>query len=427
VGLVPLARVSAAPCVTAAIKPRGADRAHVLAEAEAHVAAQRYPEARAMFGWMLARNPKDRDARFALAKINAWERCFESAAAGYREVLRAEPADMEARAGLVDMLLWDGRWPEARAVIDAGLRISPAQPELWLRRARLLLWTGDTVRAVAAADRAEQLAPNDLDLRAWRDALFLGQLRAGVRADFYPAAYPSIYAANLQVLQRWHAFDLAADAQAIERTGGYLSKPLIDGRYALSAIYRATGDLAAGLSLGFGAPAKVVPQYEAKVSVWATVWVRWTGSFAYSFWHYRDDKSAHIFAPTLAYALNDDLQLEARAWISYLVLPRLLDPALTKLAVAAGVRGIWHVWHPLRLMLSYTYGPQFDTYRPELEQPDDHYGFLSLKSHIVGLSADWLIQRAWGLVPGVGFERRQAPNGTVVHIFLAELSSYFRW
>jgi YaiO family outer membrane protein len=411
---------SASPCATAAITPHGKDRAHVLVEADAYVAALRYPEARAMFRWMLAHNPKDRDARFAVAKIDAWERCFDVAAAGYRALLTASPADMEARAGLVDMLLWDGRWSEAGSVIDEGLRREPARPELWLRRARLLLWSGDIVGAVAAADRAEQLAPNDTDVRAWRDTLFLGQLRVGLRADFYPAAYPSIYTAYVSGLQRWKRFDFMFDAQGVDRVGGIEFKPIVDGRYAVSTVYRASAALSAGLSLGFGAPANVVPKYEARASIWTSFATRWSASLSYAIWEYRNDKSAHIFAPALGYALTDDIQLEARAWFSYLVLKQPYEPAVTQWAPAAGVRGIWHALTPLRLMLSYTYGPQFD-------QTPGSYAFLSLKSHVIGLSADWLIHRSWGLLPALGFEHRLAPNGTVALIYSAELSSYLRW
>jgi tetratricopeptide (TPR) repeat protein len=415
------AHAQAAPCTTARIAPHGKDRAHVLVEAEAYAAALRYPEARAMFRWMLARNPKDRDARFAVAKLDAWERCFEAAATGYRMLLKASAADLEARAGFVDMLLWDGNYSEARAVLDAGLRLEPERPELWARHARLLLWSGDVVRAVTAADHAEALAPNDTDLRAWRDTLFLGQLRAGLRAELYPSGYPDIYTASLSGLQRWKRFDFTIDAQGIDRIGGIETKPIIDGRYAAGAVYRASGALSAGLSLGFGAPSHVVPKYEARASIWTSFATRWSASISYAIWEYRDHiLTAHILAPAIGYALTDDIQLEARAWFSYLVLRPPYEPAVTKPGVAAGVRGIWHALTPLRLMLSYTYGPQFD-------QTPGSYAFLSLESHIFGLSADWLIQRGWGLLPAVGFERRLAPSGTVALIYSAELSSYLRW
>jgi len=432
------APVSAAPCATARLAPQGHDRAHVLVEADAYVAALRYPEARAMFSWMLKHNPKDRDARFAVARLDAWERCFERAAVGYRALLKAAPTDLEARAGLADVLLWDARWDEARSVIDEGLRLEPARPELWLRRARLLLWSGDVVRAVAAADHAEELAPNDGDVRALRDGIFLGQLRAGLRADVFVGNYPNIYTSSLSGLQRWRAFDFLIDAQGIDRIGGNEPHPILDGRYALGAIYRATSVFAAGLSLGFGAPHPVVPQYEAKASVWLSIGTRWTGSLSYALWHYHSDKipestldnveprapdkTAHIIAPSIAYALTDDLQLEARAWISGL---RVQEPTRTKWAVAAGVRAIWHALTPLRLMPSYTYGPQFD-------QTPGSPALLGLDSHVFGLAADWLVVRHWGLVPALGYEHRLtkgqgATKGHSVEIFSAELSSYVRW
>ena len=424
-GLLRPNSAAAGDCPIAKIKPRGKDRAHVLLEAEAYTKRQRFPEARAMYQWMIAHKPDDRDARYALARLDAWDRCFERAGTAYRALLEIEPRDIEARAGLIDMLLWDSRFEEAAAVIDAGMALEPSRPELWVRRARQLQWSGDIVGAIHAADHGVQLAPDDPELRAVRDALYWGQARVGVRADwFQKPGYVDIYTANLSALQRVGAFDLTLDAVGIDRVGGNQTA-VLDGRFNAGAVYRTNGDLMLGLTLGFGAPGKVVPKHELRASIWASLFTSLKASFAYSFWEYRHRRWVHIFAPTLTYALSDTLEIEAKAWIALLFVrlsdkyDNLGDPlpsSYTKVAPAAGVRAMWQATDLLRVMPGYTYGAQFDT--------SGAYGSLSLQSHILSLNADYQAQRSWGLLPGAALEYRVTNS---VWIISAELGAYVRW
>jgi tetratricopeptide (TPR) repeat protein len=390
---------------------------------EAHAYTQRgdYEKARAMYLWLLARDPNNRDAQLALSHIDAWDDCFSQAEQRYHALLRSKPDDVEALAGLIDVLFWSDHWDEAGGVIDRGLHVAPDAPALWQRRARWLQWSGDRTGAVEAARHAETLAPDDPDIRLLRDRLFTGQARASVRADLYPNPYPSLYTADISALQYWKRLELGVDAQVISRIGGAEAQPIVDGLYTATGIYHAKAGTAAGLSLGFGAPARAIPAFTARGFLLLQIASRWSGYFAYSFWQYHDHKSAHIFAPAISYALTDTFQVELRWWTSFLVLERPMASANTALVHAVGARAMWRILTPWTLGLSYTYGPQLDT-------SPARYEFLRLTSHVFGLFGDWLVQRDWGISPMIGFERRSSTNGSpVALIYSAELATYIRW
>lgn len=362
----------------------------------------------------------DREARLALSRVDAWDGCFERAEREYRALLRERPHDVEARAGLIDVLLWTSRWPDARRELDVGLELDPRSPELWSRRSQLLRWTGDRTGAVEAADRAGELAPGDAEISALRDGLYLGQLRSSARFELFPPGYPNLYTATLQALVHHHRFELSADVRLLDRQGGVEREPVIDGQYSANAAYHANGGTSVGLGLGFGGPARSIPTFAAKGWFVMQVASRWSTYFAYSFWVYSNDKTIHVFAPALSYALTDLLRLELRWWTSYQALPRPMAAATTGWVHAASVGASWQILPRLSFGGNYTYGPQLD-------QTPTNYEFFTLTSHVFGVFADWLVQHEWGVSPGLGFERRESENGAVALAVSGELALYLRW
>jgi hypothetical protein len=414
-------RVSAAPCTAAKLVPHSTDRAQVFAEARGYTQRGDYAKARALYGWLLAHDAKNRDAQLALAHVDAWDDCVGQAQSRYRGLIAEKSDDVEAREGLIDVLFWSDRWDEAEREIQRGLAGTPAAPGLWQRRARWLQWYGDRVGAREAAEHAQTLAANDPDIRTLRDRLFVGQVRASLRADLFPQPYPSLYTADLQALQYWKRLELGVDAQVISRIGGADAQSVIDGLYTASGIYHLKSGSAAGLSLGFGAPARAIPAFTARGWFLVQIASRWSGYLAYAFWQYHNHKSAHIFAPALGYALSDNVQLELRWWTSYLILERPMLSATTAFVHAVGARAMWRILTPWTLGISYTYGPQLD-------QAPARYEFLRLTSHVFSVFADWLVQREWGISPMIGLERRSSSNGSpVALIYSAEVASYIRW
>ena len=208
-----------------------------------------------------------------------------------------------------------------------------------------------------AAEHAEALAPGDEDIRALRDRLFVGQLRSSIRIDLFPHAYPNLYTATLSGLQYWKQLELGVDAQFIGRFGGTEHAAIVDGLYTASAIYHTHGASSVGLSLGFGAPAHAIPAFAAKGWLLLQIASRWSGFFSYAFWQYHDDKTAHIFAPAIGYALSDSVQLELRWWTSILVLQPPMQSSVIDLVNAVSGRVAWRVAAPWVVGMSYTYGP----------------------------------------------------------------------
>jgi hypothetical protein len=417
------AAAAAAPCEPVAIVAQPAAPESVLAEARARIAEGRRDEARSLLAWLVERDPREREAALALARLDAWDGCYERAAARYSGVLDDNPRDVEVRAGLIDVYIWSGAWTAARATIATGLVLEPDAPELWLRQARLLYWDGERTEAAQAAERALHAAPHDLELRAFREKLFLGQVRLAGRVSRYPRGYPSLYTSELQIQQFRHRLELGATAQLLARAGGDLSKALIDRRYSATLNYYTALRATIGLTMGFGEPARSIPRFEAKPSLFLQLSARWSLFGDYAYWRYRDYRTAHIVGSGLGYAPRDDLLLELRAWNSWILLrpPESAQvPDVKRFAYALGARSTWRPHPHLGLGLGYYYGPQLD-------QAPASYQFLSLISHIVTASADWLVVSRWGLVPAASFERRESATGVVALVYTGELASYLRW
>lgn len=410
----------AAPCETSSIAPKVSDPAFVYSAGHAYARDGHYEHARAMYRWLLRRDPADREARLALSRVDAWDGCFERAEHEYRALLRERPHDVEARAALIDVLLWTSRWSDARVELDLGLELDSTSPELWRRRSQLLRWTGDRSGAIEAAERAEALAPEDAEISALRDTLYVGQLRSSGRFEFFPHGYPNLYTATLQALVYLKRFELSADVRLLDRQGGVERKPVVDGQYSANAVYHANGGRSVGLGLGLGAPARSIPSFATKVWFVMQVASRWSTYFAYAFWVFRNDKTLHIFAPAVSCVLTDMLRLELRWWTSYQVLPRPMAAATTGWIHAVSMAAIWQILPRLSAGVSYTYGPQLD-------QTPSNYELFTLISHVFGVFADWLVQREWGVSPGLGFERRESENGAVALAFSGELALYIRW
>ncbi len=412
--------VLAAPCESAKRLPQHDDPVEVMAEARLYAQDGRYEDARAMYEWILKRFPADRDVRAALARTDAWSGCLDRAKRRYTALLREEPNDVEVRAGLADVQLWSGELEAARATIDAGLKLDSKAAELWRRRSVVMSRSADRGAAIAAAERAEALAPSDPEIRAIRDRLFLGQARLALRLDRFPRGYPDIRTVDLQTLQSLGRVEVGANAQVVDRYGGSESRAIVDELTTGSAFYQAPGGVGLGLSLGAGTPARAIPRFVSKLWFVAQLGARLSASLAYSLWQYRDGMSAHIIAPTLGYALTDTIQLEARAWLSYLVLPRPGTSANIDSVYALSLRTAWRSMARLLLGCSYTYGPQLDKAPTSQE-------FLRLESHIVTAFSDFLLNRHWGLQVLVAIEERRSEHVPFLPIFATELASYVRW
>lgn len=396
--------------------PQDTDPERVVAAAQKLAAQAEFAKARGLLNWLLAHEPERRDARLGLARTDAWEHCYARAEASYRTLLEEKPEDAEARSGLIDVLLWQNRRSEAEVEADRGLVLAPNSPELWQRRAVLYLRADEPEPALAAANKALWLAPNDPELRVLRDRIFLSQIRAWIRFDYFARDYPNLYSAGVQGWHRFGRFELTADVLVQDRMGGSQPRAIIDAIYVAGASYHAGPLATAGVNLGLGLPAKTLPRWLGRAWFTSQFLPAWGATLAYSLWDY-SDKTAHIVAPVLSFTPTDRWFFDLRAWITWLVI-RGGGPDSVDVVPTAGIRVAYQLLTSLRLGGSYAYGPQLD--RAGLDR------FAQVKSHVFNVFADYRPVRGWGLQPLLGFEHRTTAN-TQLFVLTVELATYIRW
>lgn len=214
---------------------------------------------------------------------------------------------------------------------------------------------------------------------------------------------------------------MTLDALWVGRYGGYERLSILDGLYSLGLLYHVER-FAFGGGLGFGIPARAIPAFEAKLSVAFPIIPRWSGLLGYAFWEYRNGKRIHIYNAGLTYEATDWLRIDLLWWTSYVLVPRLASyyPQVTDLVHVASLRLTYIDSPHLSLGVSYTYGPQLD-------QTQDPERLLSLRSHIFGAFADWLIQHDFGVRGSVDVEWRRPENTPALFIFSTEVAAYHRW
>jgi len=79
------------------------------------------------------------EIRALLAEAYIADGDYEKAAAEYKEVLKNDPKNIEARAALADILSWNKKYDEALELYDEILKDKEA-PEIRLQKARILGW-----------------------------------------------------------------------------------------------------------------------------------------------------------------------------------------------------------------------------------------------------------------------------------------------
>lgn len=384
-------------------------------------------DARAVYLWVLARYPDDPEALYGLARIDAWEGCWDLSEREYVRALSKAPRDAELRAGLIDLWTWQNRILEAEKLLETGLALDPKSPALLARRAKFAYFRGDSNAAVESADEALARSPDDADIRAVRDRLFLNEVSAAAHIDRYPYPYPDIDWIGVQYLRRIHRYEVYGGAQLLQRAGAGIAR-VLDARFPLGVVYHPAMGTLVGAEITPGAPANAIPNLTLRGWALTPLTPLFSAGFGYAFWHFDDGATVHILQPNLGVNLPANLRVEARAWIAILNLPSTDDPpkpGSAKLAAAVGPAVEWTVGAPLTLGAYYTYGA-------ELDQNPVRYQLLTFSTNSFGFIGDVRIQRSgpykWGLRPMIGTSRRhQSVNGEAIWIGSTELGAYFRW
>lgn len=105
---------------------------------------------------VLAQNPQDPAANLALARLYQGARRPDEAQRIADAVLARDPRNLDARAGAVDAAIAARDYRQAQALIDEGRVLAPNEARISLMQARLLRARGDARGALAAARQAEQ-------------------------------------------------------------------------------------------------------------------------------------------------------------------------------------------------------------------------------------------------------------------------------
>ena len=397
-------------------EPKIHGHAPALREALANAYAKRYPDARAIYLWILARRPNDPEALTGLAHVDAWDGCWELAEQEFVAVLGPHPEHTDARAGLVDLYMWQKRWRDARSLLDAGLARDPDSVDLRMRQARLLHWTGDEWLALGIMREIERRDPRNAEASALRDEIFVGQAALELRMDAYPGGYPNIYTLDAQLMQRWRRFEFTVDSHLVDWSGGDLIQPIVDGERSLRVAYHLGPEIRVGVEAGFGNPGVVLPAAEFGADVGFPIYARFSGALDYWYWTFSGDVSVHIINPTIAYEVNDDVEVAAHAWFVHVG----IGPSEGGLADTWGGHVGWKVTSRLRTTLYYTYGV-------ELDRDPNFTELFTLRSHFITAAADWMVDRDWGLRALLAFEYRTQENVPPISIGSVGAGLYARW
>lgn len=410
-----------ATCEPSPIEPVSEQRDKVLEQARDAARSERFAEARSLFHWLITKQPTDQEAWLGMSLVNAWTGCNTEAKVGFRYMLQLNAHDVEARAGLIDVLTWETAWNQVWTNLDQGLALDPHAYALLYRQARVTYWSGNAPLALERLNLAIRYGAHDAQVKALRHQLYLEQLRTFMRVDSFPTGYSNIYTWGMQALQRTDKFELSLGTTLYRHSGGN-EDMIVDGRHSLGVQYHPAMATTTGLGIGFGAPAHWVPDFETRAWAMFPLVSSFSGFISYGLWQYGSHKSVHIFAPALAYTLHDDFSLELRWWSSYVILhepPRIGDAPRTGVVHSIGLLGRARLAPELSVGASYTYGTQLDE-NPIISR------LFPLRSHITSFFSDWALGYHYGVQPGLGLERRSAPN-TTVYILTADLGVYWRW
>lgn len=104
----------------------------------------------------LTRSPQDPAANLALARLYQGAQRPQEAQRIAEAVLARDPRNLEARAGAVDAAIAARDWRHAQALIDEARALAPNEARVSLMQARLARARGDARGALAAARQAEE-------------------------------------------------------------------------------------------------------------------------------------------------------------------------------------------------------------------------------------------------------------------------------
>lgn len=394
-----------AACAATKDVPPVVDVDAALTEAGAATTPLDRPRARALYLAVLVRDPLDEEAAVGLARTDAADGCFALAAAGARAVLARSPKNVDARMVLADVLVRENRFADARDVVEAGLVHAPLSVELLARRARLAAWAGDAKTAKRDLSEAARIAPLDPEVAEARDRVVVGLARFGQRVQIFPSGYDDLVTTDAMAMQRFGTWRVELATTVMGRYGaaretrsGPQKTTIVDGRPSLGIWKHFANGSYVGGSVGGSAPGVTLPLLALTVSSFVPLGRLVGLHLSTAYWRYAGDRDVSILSPALVVTPADRVEVTARYWMTGI---RVRERNIGAVVVSsAGARVTYRFDGRTSAAVDYTYGLQ-------LERNPLASELSSLRRHIVTLIGQRLVQRRLGVDLALSLERRE--------------------
>jgi YaiO family outer membrane protein len=141
---------------------RTLDSSYLLADAHSAISKHDFIGAEMLLKNIAEQNPTNDEARFWLAKTQAWQGKFDESSLQYQKLLEKSPNNSDYQLGQAQVLVWGGKPKEALPILASAQQLNPADPDILRLRIQAYVAIGDVDSKSAAAQlalEAKQLFP----------------------------------------------------------------------------------------------------------------------------------------------------------------------------------------------------------------------------------------------------------------------------
>ena len=154
----------------------------LLDDAQRHVHAKRFVEARELYRQLAEQHPQDPDNSIWVARLSGWLHDYETAEATFDQVLAEHPTNVDALVGKAYVLAWQERSVEADALLERASELAPERVDVHLARVRQAVMAGDLREAERRLARVLEIDPTNLEALELRTTLRERRAREGFLA-----------------------------------------------------------------------------------------------------------------------------------------------------------------------------------------------------------------------------------------------------
>jgi YaiO family outer membrane protein len=141
-----------------------------LVDVHSAISKHDFTGAEALLKSIVEQSPADDEARFWLAKTQAWQGRFDESSMQYQKLLEKSPNNSDYQLGQAQVLVWSGKPKEALPILASAQHANPADSDIARLRIQAHLAIGDVAsknEAIRLTQEAKQLFPQ----QKWDDAI----------------------------------------------------------------------------------------------------------------------------------------------------------------------------------------------------------------------------------------------------------------